>query len=193
MLRALGREREAGEREEAVPQQLLVRPLTEKRTRNSLGFSFPFFFFCFLPLLDSGCRVKARSFLSLSPFQRAAVTTPTSTAAAVLGGSQKPPLLSAALLCEHAQREWFRVLPVHLQKKPTAPAPGRGVQRFAGAGGGVDVCVWVATGARRHGPGHWPLRMTLVSLSSRVLVSTVTLRVSLNTQSARPAAAAVIG
>lgn len=58
MLRALGREREAGEREEAVPQQLLVRPLTEKRTRNSLGFSFPFFFFVSSPSWTADAGLK---------------------------------------------------------------------------------------------------------------------------------------
>lgn len=59
--------------------------------------------------------------------------------------------------------------------------------------GWVYVRVWVATGAWHHSPARWPLQMTLVSRPLKILVSTVTLQASLNTQSARTSASSVIG
>lgn len=195
-----GREGEAEEHEGAA----LARPLAEKRTRNSLGFSFPVFCFCFcFPSpswpADAGFKHDPSSpcFRELQLLlQPPPLPPPQQTKSVGLHQS----LLSAALLSERAQQEWFRVLPSHLQKKKSRGLQLREgaerVQRFAGAGGG---CGWMRMGGYRGGgpgttaPLTGPLRMTLGSLSSRVLVSTVTLGVSLNTQSARPAAAAVIG
>lgn len=195
-----GREGEAEEHEGAA----LARPLPEKRTRNSLGFSFPVFCFCFcFPSpswpADAGFKHDPSSprFRGLQLLLQPPPPPPPQQTKSV-GLHQS--LLSAALLSERAQQEWFRVLPSHLQKKkkPRAPAlGGRGESsavRWSRCGVRMDADGWLRGG----GPGATapltgPLRMTLGSLSSRVLVSTVTLGVSLNTQSARPAAAAVIG
>ena len=192
---AQGGQQGMGSREAQVNHvsQLLFHSLAEKWTQKLVGifrFRFCFLvfflggFFClfvwFFSLLDNGCRVKACSFpLPLSPFQRISVTIPTSTAATVILGSQKPPLLSATISSEHAQQEWFRIIPIHLQKKPTQlQLPYCGVHQFAGTGG-VCICTCMGGygGAWRHSSAHWPSQMTLVSLSLKILVSTVILQV----------------
>lgn len=139
-----GREGEAEEHEGAA----LARPLPEKRTRNSLGFSFPVFCFCFcFPSpswpADAGFKHDPSSprFRGLQlPLQP---PPPQQTKSVGLRQS----LLSAALLSERAQQEWFRVLPSHLQKKKSRGLQLREgaerVQRFAGAGAG---CGWMRMG-----------------------------------------------
>lgn len=135
--------------------------------------------------LDSGCKNKARSFLSPpTPTSKDFGAVPTfkknknkkqKTAAVVLGLHN--PLPSS----------FFWACPVGMVQNcinpPTAkdntyPAPTSQSSSVAETGGAcVYACVWVATGARCHSPFHWPLQMTLGSLSLKIQVSTVILEV----------------
>lgn len=177
MLRVLRREA----RVNPVSHQLLVHSLTEKWTQELGGFRFVFFV---SPLDNKTQGLKHVPFLSPSPhvhgFQL--LFQPPQQRQALWVHS-KPPLLTAVIPSEHAQQEWFGIIPIHLEKKPRElQLPHRRVHRLAGARGGVYVCVWVATGAWRHSPAHCPLQMTLVSLSLEILVSPVILQGYLNTQ-----------
>lgn len=114
---------------------------------------------CFLFHLATGCRDKARPFLSLFP--RVAITSLTSTAATVVWGLQTSPLLTAMTPSEHAQQEWFRMIPIHLQEsqQSSSPSPQSSSVCWNRWGVYMDVYGWLQGPAPL--PAGCPLQMTL--------------------------------
>lgn len=93
---------------------------------------------------------------------------------------------------EHAQQEWFRIRPIHLQKSQELQPQTAEFIRLLEQVGCEYGCVWVAPGAGA--AARWlPLANDTASPSSKVQLSTVAPEVSLNTQFAGMAASSVIG
>lgn len=158
-----------------VSQQLLFHSLTEKWTQNLLGFSGSFFFFFWTT--DAG--LKHVPFLSPSPhfntFQL--LFQPQQQQQSFWVRKNLPSLPQRFHLSMPSRNGSELYQSTYRKNQHSSSSHTAEFISLLEQVGCVYVCVWVATGAWRHSPAHWPLQMTLVSLSLKILVSTVILQV----------------
>lgn len=165
-----------------VSQQLLFHSLTEKWTQNLLGFSgFRVFFvvvvFFFFWTTDAG--LKHVPFLSPSPHFKGfqLLFQPQQQQESFWDRKNLPSLPQRFHLSMPSRNGSELYQSTYRKSQHSSSSHTAEFISLLEQVGRVYVRVWVATGAWHRSPAHWPLQMTLVSLSLKILVSTVILQV----------------